>query len=139
MSRYAMNKCTWVLNLLLLGSLAGSAVFAQEVDAPVDEPDTKAASEAAEPAPAAVKRAPANNSKQLDKLNLGSTVIKGNAELPKVLYIVPWQGAAAGDLDGRPVDSLLDEVFAPVDRDAFLRHVDYFGQLSTSPATDGAQ
>jgi len=115
------------------------AAYAQEAADQVDQPATEAVPEKTEPAPAAVKRAPAKNSKQLDKLNLGATVIKGNAELPKVLYIVPWQGAAAGDLDGRPVDSLLDEVFAPVDRDAFLRHVDYFGQLSASPATDGAQ
>ncbi len=76
---------------------------------------------------------------QVDQLELRSTVIKGNAELPKVLYIVPWQNAGAGDLDGRPMNSLLDEVLAPVDRDAFLRQVDYFGQLSVYPETDGAQ
>ena len=62
-------------------------------------------------------------SRQVDKLELGSTVIKGNAELPKVLYIVPWQSAGPGDLDGRAMNSLLDQVLAPVDRDVFLRHV----------------
>ncbi len=75
--------------------------------------------------------------RQLDNLELGSTVIKGNAELPKVLYIVPWQSAGVGELDGRPMNSLLDQVLAPVDRDVFLRHVDYFEQLSASPVTDG--
>lgn len=75
--------------------------------------------------------------RQLDNLELGSTVIKGNAELPKVLYIVPWQTAGAGDLDGRPMNSLLDQVLAPVDRDVFLRQVGYFEQLSASPVTDG--
>ena len=82
---------------------------------------------------------PKSTTRQVDQLELRSTVIKGNAELPKVLYIVPWQSAGAGDLDGRPMNSLLDQVFAPVDRDVFLRHVDYFEQLSTSPVTDGAQ
>ena len=77
-------------------------------------------------------------SRQVDKLELGSTVIKGNAELPKVLYIVPWQSAGPGNLDGRAMNSLLDQVLAPVDRDVFLRLVDYYGQLSTSPVTDGA-
>jgi hypothetical protein len=77
-------------------------------------------------------------SRKVDKLELGSTVITGNAELPKVLYIVPWQSAGPGNLDGRAMNSLLDQVLAPVDRDVFLRHVDYYGQLSTSPVTDGA-
>ena len=81
-------------------------------------------------------RSTKSTTRQLDRLELGSTVIKGNAELPKVLYIVPWQSAGAGDLDGRPMNSLLDQVLAPVDRDVFLRHVDYFEQLSTSPVTD---
>jgi hypothetical protein len=83
-------------------------------------------------------RSTKSTTRQIDSLELGSTVIKGNAELPKVLYIVPWQSAGAGDLDGRPMNSLLDQVLAPVDRDVFLRQVDYFEQLSASPVTDGA-
>jgi len=110
--------------------------FAQDVasDAPAEK--APQAAEAAKPADAAPKRAASSGSKQMDRLELGSTTIKGNAELPKVLYIVPWQSATAGDLDGRPVNSLLDEVFTPVDRDVFLRHVDYFGQLSGNPGPD---
>ena len=82
-------------------------------------------------------RSTKSTTRQVDSLDLGATVIKGNAELPKVMYIVPWQSADAGDLDGRPMNSLLDQVLAPVDRDVFLRHVDYFEQLSASPVTDG--
>jgi len=74
---------------------------------------------------------------QVDSLQLGSTVIKGNAELPKVLYIVPWQAAGTGDIDGRPMNSLLDQVLSPVDRDVFLRHVGYFEQLSAYPQPNG--
>ena len=60
---------------------------------------------------------------------LESTSIRGNQELPRVLYIVPWKDPRLGDVVGRPVNSLIDEVLAPVDRDAFLRQTKYFDQL----------
>ncbi len=65
----------------------------------------------------------------MDGMELGRTEITGNQELPKVLYIVPWQNPDPGDLLDRPVNSLLDEVLAPIDRDEFLRQVEYYGDL----------
>jgi hypothetical protein len=65
----------------------------------------------------------------MDEITLGRTEITGNQELPKVLYIVPWQKAQPGDLTGRPVNTLLDEVLAPLDREEFTRQVDYYGDL----------
>ena len=65
----------------------------------------------------------------MDEIGLGRTEITGNQELPKVLYIVPWQKSDPGDLMGRPVNTLIDEVLAPVDREEFLRQVDYYGDL----------
>ena len=65
----------------------------------------------------------------MDTMELGRTEITGNQELPKVLYIVPWQKADPGDLLGRPVNTLLDEVLAPLDREEFVREVDYYGDL----------
>ena len=65
----------------------------------------------------------------MDSLELGRTEITGNQELPKVLYIVPWQKSDPGDLMGKPVNTLLDEVLAPVDREEFIRQVDYYGDL----------
>lgn len=70
-----------------------------------------------------------SNGQVMDRMELGRTEITGNQELPKVLYIVPWQKAGPGDLMGRPVNSLLDEVLAPLDRDEFTRQVDYYGDL----------
>jgi hypothetical protein len=64
-----------------------------------------------------------------DRLQLDATSIRGNQELPRVLYIVPWKDAAIGDLVGKPVNSLIDEVLAPLDRDVFLRQTKYFDQL----------
>jgi hypothetical protein len=65
----------------------------------------------------------------MDEITLGRSEITGNQELPKVLYIVPWQKADPGDLMGRPVNTLLDEVLAPLDREEFTRQVDYYGDL----------
>ena len=52
-----------------------------------------------------------------DRADIDRTQIIGNRELPKVLYIVPWQKAQPGELTGRPVNTLLDEVLAPLDRE----------------------
>lgn len=60
-----------------------------------------------------------------DRADLDATQIIGSRELPKVLYIVPWKPPLSGDLVGRPVESLLDEALAPVDRDVFRRQVNY--------------
>ncbi len=68
----------------------------------------------------------------MDRLTLGRTEITGNQELPKVMYIVPWQKSDPGDLMGRPVNTLLDEVLAPLDREEFIRQVDYYGDLKGS-------
>jgi hypothetical protein len=65
----------------------------------------------------------------MDRMSLESIEIVGNQELPKVLYIVPWQNAEPGDLMGKPVNTLLDEVLAPIDREEFVRRVDYHGDL----------
>jgi hypothetical protein len=65
----------------------------------------------------------------MDELDLGATEITGNQELPKVMYIVPWRESDPGDLMGRPANTLLDEVLAPVDRSEFVREVDYYRDL----------
>ncbi|MBT8089573.1 MAG: hypothetical protein KJO01_05130 [Gammaproteobacteria bacterium] len=65
----------------------------------------------------------------MDSIELGRTEITGNQELPKVLYIVPWKKSDPGDLMGKPVNTLLDEVLAPIDREEFIRQVDYYGDL----------
>ena len=65
----------------------------------------------------------------MDSIELGRTEVTGNQELPKVLYIVPWQKSDPGDLMGKPVNTLLDEVLAPLDREEFIRQIDYYGDL----------
>ena len=106
-----------------------SAVF-DEADAPEPAVDTSA-----EPEPQAEAVVAQDVTRResgggvMDEMTLGRTEITGNQELPKVLYIVPWQKAQPGELTGRPVNTLLDEVLAPLDREEFTRQVDYYGDL----------
>lgn len=52
----------------------------------------------------------------------------GNRELPKALVIVPWKAPEPGDLAGSPLQSLIDEVLGPVDKDVHKRKVSYYEQ-----------
>ena len=115
--------------------LAAFASFAQDMTEEVDElmpaVDTSAVIEDEEGTARAqdVTRT-TTGSRVMDSMELGRTEITGNQELPKVLYIVPWKKSEPGDLMGRPVNTLLDEVLAPVDREEFLRQVEYYGDLN---------
>ena len=74
-----------------------------------------------------------------DRADIDRTQVIGNRELPKVLYIVPWKKPPPGELSGKPLASVLDDLMTPIDRDVFRRHVNYDQQLaapkpSTSPS-----
>jgi hypothetical protein len=69
-----------------------------------------------------------------DRVELETTDITGNRELPKVLYIVPWKRSDLGDLVGKPPNSLVDEVLQPIDRDVFLRQNRYYDALQPDRA-----
>jgi hypothetical protein len=74
-----------------------------------------------------------------DRLELDTTTVTGNRELPKVMYVVPWKRSDIGDLVGRPANSLLDEVLAPVDRSVFRREVQYYQALKPDAAASPPQ
>jgi len=136
----SVNRCrNWLMLLIIL--FVPAAVFGQvasDVTEGIERPD-----EATEVAPApdvsvektesteATQSAPAPSRRQVDKLELDITSVTGNQELPKVLYIVPWKESGLVDLAGKPLNSLLDEVLAPLDREVFKRQVSYFDQLHT--------
>jgi type IV secretory pathway VirB10-like protein len=88
-------------------------------------------------APASTPNSRAKSGKAEDRLQLDTTDITGNQELPKVLYIVPWKRSDLGDLLGKPANSLLDEVLEPIDRDVFKRENRYYDALKPD-ATGGA-
>ena len=97
--------------------------------APSSPTSTAAAPPAQAPVQPSLEAADRPAPRVMDSLDLGTTSITGNAELPKVLYIVPWKKSDLGDLVGRPVNTLLDEVLAPVDPAVFERHLSYYDSL----------
>lgn len=64
-----------------------------------------------------------------ERLDMEGTRIRGNQELPKVLYIVPWKQADIPDLSQPPLESLIDEALLPVDREVFQRKVRYYDAI----------
>jgi hypothetical protein len=138
-----MNKIfgTAILLAMLLAAFAALAQDEVEdigpaVDTSTIEPSEPTPVEAEEYEPAVDTSAAGDDitrsstgSRVMDSIALGRTEITGNQELPKVLYIVPWKKADPGDLMGKPVNTLLDDVLAPIDRDEFLRQVNYYDDL----------
>jgi hypothetical protein len=58
-----------------------------------------------------------------DKLISGMSIV-GNHEAPKALVIVPWKSSELGtELD---VSRAFDDERGPVDKDVFLRKLDYY-------------
>ncbi|MGD9387151.1 MAG: hypothetical protein PVI87_02890 [Gammaproteobacteria bacterium] len=66
------------------------------------------------------------------KLELDTAKVTGNRELPRVMAIVPWKKAPAGELPGRPVQSLLDEALAPADRLVMRRQARHWAALEAA-------
>ena len=73
-----------------------------------------------------------------DRLELGTATVTGDREQPKVMYIVPWKKSDIGDLAGKPMNSLVDEILAPVDRDVFKREVVYYKAVQADASQNGA-
>jgi hypothetical protein len=89
-------------------------------------------------APVAAGAAP-KAGKASDRIELDTTQISGNRELPKVMYVVPWRKADPGEFTGRPLNSLLDEALTPVDRDVFRRQNRYYAALQGDPGSAKSQ
>ena len=138
------SPITRALPVLLLTTAALAAEPAAEQAAPA-QPAPKTSTDASPavdtsaspavdtsaPAADASKAAAPGRRAQNDRVILDTTIVTGNRELPKVLYIVPWKKADLGDLPAQPFNTLLDEVLTPVDRDVFRREVTYYGAVSS--------
>ena len=59
-----------------------------------------------------------------DKLDMEGITIVGNSELPKALYIVPWQERDQQSSAGKPVNSIIEEDIVALDRHVFLLRVE---------------
>ncbi len=130
---------------------AGPALNAAQAEAGEPRADTMPASQPAEPAavraptkPAAASAVAARaggaapKSAAVDHIELSTATVTGDREQPKVMYIVPWKKSDIGDLSGKPMNSLLDEALAPVDRDEFKREVIYYQAVKAEASQNGA-
>ena len=68
----------------------------------------------------------AEDNKSDDKVKeLSGISIIGNKEAPKSLYIVPWKNSEVG-VRTSLVSGLLDETMKPVDKDVFMRELNFY-------------
>ena len=108
----------------------GAQIEAGEPRAKTSGPATTSADPAVSAAhpPGSARKAGAVGQKPggADRLTLGTATVTGSQEQPKVMYIVPWKRSDIGDLTAKPMNSLVDEILAPVDRDVFKREVVYY-------------
>ncbi len=101
---------TVLATVLAMGAPVASAAAADGADGPVPRPPDRGAARRTMPA---------------GVIQLDETVISGNQELPKILYIVPWQQP-----DGLPdieidTDFTEAELFRPLYPPAYRRELDY--------------
>ena len=137
-----MNNSIKALSWIVFLCSAPGLGIAQQPASPVPAETAAKAAAAKAVAPksspqqdAGEPRAGVRKSAAVDRLDLGTATVTGDREQPKVMYIVPWKKSDIGDLSGKPMNSLLDEVLAPVDRAEFKREVAYYNAVTA----DGAQ
>lgn len=69
---------------------------------------------------------PAGNAGNAEEVkSLSGISIIGNKDTPKSLYIVPWRSAELG-METDLSSSLLNEGVQPVDKDVFLRELNFY-------------
>jgi hypothetical protein len=119
------------------GQPAESPVKAAPAPPAAPGPDRKATASKASADRTAAGSGQKSGSK-VDRLDLGTATVTGDREQPKVMYIVPWKKSDIGDLAGKPMNSLVDEILAPVDRDVFKREVVYYHAVQADASQNGA-
>ena len=129
-----MNLRAWNFLLFIAIVAIAAPVVADDTAAPAGADDAKTPA-AAPPNDEAGRAEAVQRRGYTDQMRLESTSVRGNQELPRLLYIVPWKDPSLGDMTGKPVNSLIEEVLAPLDRDVFLRQTHYFDQLYETPET----
>jgi hypothetical protein len=105
----------------------------------VSQPSAAPEAQAAEPSTTSERAGGPRAVVRNDRLDLDTTTVTGNRELPKVMYVVPWKKSDLGDLPAQPFNTLLDEALTPVDRDVFRREVTYYGAINGGADAAAAQ
>ena len=103
--------------LLAFTLFAASAAFAQDADDATDDA-------AADKAETTETQSPAADSSPDQPRTMSGMSILGNEEAPKSLVIIPWKSSELGD--DISLDDSLDDRARPVDREVFLRELDFY-------------
>jgi len=114
-----------MMRVTLIAAMAMATALGAPCAVAADQPAKSTTAAAARPAAA---------DRAVDRLQLDSTAITGNRELPKVMSIVPWKAAEPPAGPDRPMGSLIEELLSPLDRDEFRREITYFSDLSSQSA-----
>lgn len=59
--------------------------------------------------------------------------VTGSQDQPKVMYLLPWQQPGDAEFEYRMRGSFADELFVPLDRDEFVRGLEYQALLDDTP------
>ena len=113
------------ITIVLLAVLAAGSASAD--DQAKQQPQKQAAAKAEK---LAANDAKAKGAKAADAKTLAGISILGNQEAPKALVIVPWKSSEIGDPLG--LDENLDGSRRPVDKEVFMRELDYYDIRSGS-------
>jgi hypothetical protein len=130
-----------ILTVMILLASAISAANAQDATNATNVSDAQSASSegnAIVKSDAAAKRqaksAEAGNDAAAESKDevktLSGISILGNQEAPKSLVIVPWKSSEIGDMPG--LSRLLDDSVQPIDKEVFMRELDYYEIRSSS-------
>ena len=68
-------------------------------------------------------------------VTLRSTVT-GNQEQPRVMYILPWQPPGRSKFEYSLGSDIAKELFAPVDREEFVRGIKYQAMIESSSSSE---
>jgi len=117
---------------LLIATAAGAAdeLATDKPAPPAADPQTGPATDkAAERVTALIAAAQPKPDSGADKKLSGISIL-GNQDAPKALVIVPWKSSEIGDPLG--LDENLDGSRRPVDKEVFMRELDYYDIKSGS-------
>jgi hypothetical protein len=113
-------------HIVIVMLMLASAVNAE------DRPQAKAAEKQEKSAQSADSKASAEkpgDAKDEVKTLSGISIL-GNQEAPKSLVIVPWKSSEIGEMPG--LSRLLDDSVQPIDKEVFMRELDYYEIRSSS-------
>jgi hypothetical protein len=119
-----------ILTVMILLASAISAANAQDATNATNVSDAAAKRQAKATSKAGDDDAKAAAESKDEVKTLSGISILGNQEAPKSLVIVPWKSSEIGDMPG--LSRLLDDSVQPIDKEVFMRELDYYEIRSSS-------